>query len=326
MTGFDDDREVHHRIPADVDRPDVILLGLTGRQALLLAGTGLGLWVMRVATQEVVPAAVFLAVAAPVAAVAFALAVGRRDGVSLDAWLIEALRHARRPHRLVGADEALPAAPSWVATTGDRRRLRLPAPLHLPAAGISGEGIVDLPGQGQAVVLTASTVSFDLRTAGEQQGLISAFGRWLNSLDGPVQLLIRARRVDLSLLADQVLHHAPGLPHPALEAAACAHAAFLDALAADRDLLHRHITLAVREKRGPQALRRRAHEAIGALNGCEVTARLLDAAETTASLAEAMDPQTPPPVGLAGPQEVITTAAAPRAGGPVGADWDEEWP
>jgi hypothetical protein len=326
MTG-DDERLVHHRIPADVDRPDVILLGLTGRQALLLGGTGLLLWVTRIGTQEVVPAAVFLAVAAPVSAAAFALAVGRRDGMSLDAWLLAALQHARRPHRLVGAHEPLPAAPTWVATTGDRRRLRLPAPLRLPASGITSEGIIDLPGNGQTMVLAASTVSFDLRTPGEQHGLISAFGRWLNSLDGPVQLLIRARRVDLSLLADQVVAGAAGLPHPALEAAACSHAAFLDALAADRDLLHRHITLAVHEARAPQALLRRAHEAIGALSGCEVTARLLDGAETVAYLAEAMDPQTPPPPpGLAGPQEIITAVGSPRTGGHIGADGDEEWP
>ena len=43
-----------------------------------------------------------------------------------------------------------------------------------------------------------STVNFALRTPAEQDALTAAYGRWLNSLTGPVQILIRAGRADLS--------------------------------------------------------------------------------------------------------------------------------
>ena len=70
----------------------------------------------------------------------------------------------------------------------------------------------------------------------------------------PAQILIRAQRVDLSAMAAAVREAAPGLPHPALEAAALDHAGFLGQLAAGRDLLARQVLIAVRE---PPARRRR---------------------------------------------------------------------
>ena len=76
-------------------------------------------------------------------------------------------------------------------------------------------------------VAAASTVNFALRTPAEQHALTAAFGRWLNSLRGPVQILIRAQRVDLSAMAAALREAAPALPHPALEAAALDHAGFL---------------------------------------------------------------------------------------------------
>jgi hypothetical protein len=43
-----------------------------------------------------------------------------------------------------------------------------------------------------------STVNFALRSPAEQDALAAAYGRWLNSLTGPAQVLIRARRADLT--------------------------------------------------------------------------------------------------------------------------------
>jgi hypothetical protein len=133
-------------------------------------------------------------------------------------------------------------------TAGPGGRLPLPAPLRLPAMGITDDGLIDLGPDGTTALLAASTVAFGLRTPGEQNGLVAGFARWLHSLDGPAQILVRAQRVDLTEAADRILAQAPGLPDPALEAAARAHAAFLDTLAAERDLLHRQVTVAVRSR------------------------------------------------------------------------------
>jgi hypothetical protein len=109
-------------------------------------------------------------------------------------------------------------------------------------------------------------------------------------LDGPAQIVVRAQRVDLTHLADRYLAAAPGLPHPALEDAARAHAAFLDDLAVQRELLHRQVTVAVRSRRGPHHTARTAAEAVRALAGCEVPARVLDGPEASGRLAASLDP------------------------------------
>ncbi|MEW9552088.1 hypothetical protein [Nonomuraea sp. NPDC050783] len=65
---------------------------------------------------------------------------------------------------------------------------------QLPARGIVGDGLIDLGPDGVAAVAEVSTVSFALRTPDEQDVLAAVFGRWLTSLSGPVQTLVRAAR------------------------------------------------------------------------------------------------------------------------------------
>jgi hypothetical protein len=270
------------------------MFNLTGRQLVILTVTGLVLYAAWTALASVVPPLVFVAAAIPVGGAAFFLAVGRRDGVTLDRWLLSAIRHRRGPHHLIPADAPIGAAPAWVTTTAGRGdRLPLPAPLRLPAKGITADGLIDLGPDGTTALVAASTVAFGLRSPGEQSGLVAGFARWLHSLDAPTQILVRARRVDLTEVADRVLDHAPGLPHPALEQAARSHAAFLDQLAADRDLLHREVTIALRGTRGSVHTAHRAREAVRGLAGCEVTATVLDGPSTQALLTDCLQPAAP---------------------------------
>lgn len=157
------------RVPADIERPDRIAFGMSGRQVVVLAVTGLLLYAVWTAVATVVHPVVFLAGAIPVAAGAFLLAVGRRDGISLDTWVLAALRHRRSPRQLVPADGPVIPAPAWVATTaGPGDRLPLPAPLRLPAKGITGDGLIDLGSDGTTGLVAASTVAFGLRTPGSR--------------------------------------------------------------------------------------------------------------------------------------------------------------
>src|SRR5947207_10739955 len=180
------------RVPADIDAPDRVLYGLTVRQVAILAATAALLWAAsRTLTPLVGPAAVGIA-AVPVAAVAAGLALGRRDGISMDRWVAAALAAARAPRLLVAGHPA-PAVPAWApemhaagptgtsaaATIRTRRGTtrggkgvaaaapRL-APLRLPADRITPAGPVDLDGQGTVALTAVSTVNFDLRSLDEQ--------------------------------------------------------------------------------------------------------------------------------------------------------------
>jgi hypothetical protein len=51
---------------------------------------------------------------------------------------------------------------------------------------IAPDGVIGL-GSAGAAVAAVSTVNFALRSPGEQDALTAAYGRWLNSLTGPVQ-------------------------------------------------------------------------------------------------------------------------------------------
>jgi hypothetical protein len=343
---FDDTGLVPARVPADIDRPDRLVADLTARQVAILAAAGVVLWLGYTATAHRIPLGVFALAATPVLAGAIVLALGSRDGLSLDRLALAALRQARAPRRLVHAPDGVPAVPGFVqassrADPGGAGNGRLPAPLRLPAQAISPEGVIDLGPDGAAVIAAASTVNFGLRTAGEQAGLIAAYARWLNSLTGPVQLLIRAYRLDVAPAIAALTEAAPHLPHPALERAALEHAAFLAELAATRDLLGRQVLVVVREPAGPALTsmragrkprqggspaasraavqaRRRAAEAAHALVAAEIAVTVLAGAAAGAVLAAACAPgELPPPDGLAAADQPVT--------GPAWAE-DVSWP
>lgn len=353
------------RIPADVDRPDRLVAGLTGRQLVILAGAALLLYVLWAATRTLVPLPMFLVVATPVGGAAAALALGRRDGMSLDRLVLAAMRQRLQPHHRVAAPEGLRPVPDWIAqhatyaTTADgphRPRVRSgldPAALRLPAEGITDTGMVNLGQDGIAAVAVAGTVNFGLRTPAEQDALIATFARWLHSLTSPVQIVIRAERLDLSGQIGELYDAAPALPHPALEHAAREHAGYLSQLADGADLLRRQVLLILREPlRGPthnaapglpsvrrsararrrpleqpahdaqrraaeSRLIRRLAEAVDLLAPAGIVVTPLDAGQATAVLAAACNPDSivPPSAGVAGADDVITTEPDPLGTG-----------
>ena len=292
------------RIPADVDRPDTVLAGLTARQLAILAIAAVAIWAGYVTARAVLPLAVFAALAAPLALAAGALALGRRDGLSADRWVLAALRHLRSPRRLVPAAGPVPPPPAW---TGAHPPVPVPAPLRLPAVGAGG--LVDLGGDGAALICRASAVTFALRTPAEQAGLVAGFARWLNSLAGPTQIVVRAEPVDLTAEITALQEAAGGLPHPALEAAAREHAAFLAGLSAE-GALSRQVLVVLRDPvpaGAGERLARRASEAAAALAGAGVSVTVLDPADAAGVLARAADPDGETRAsGLCAPGETVT--------------------
>lgn len=156
----------------------------------------------------------------------------------------------------------------------------------------------------------ASSLNFGLRTEAEQLALVGAFGRFLNSQRDPLQVLVRAERVDLRAAVAELADGAGALPHPALDACAREHASFLADLAARRDVLRRQVLVVFRQPRAGDSaasdLARRAEEARATLAAASVTLRALEGAEARAALARAADPESPPaPADLAPPDDVV---------------------
>ena len=301
-----DDEPYRPRIPADVDAADKVLYGLTFRQLAILAVAaviGYGGWH---ALHDVLPVPLLLGAAAVLGGLVFGLAVGRRDGLPLDVWLLAAVRHCRQPRALSTTDTTA-KVPPWVQAPTST--VMLPAPLNLPADAVDAHGQIRLAGT-RAAMVAASSVNLALRTADEQAALIDTFGRWLNSLSTPTQIVVSAQPVDLHSAARTLAATAGALPHPALAAAAADHARFLDELAERRDPLRRQVLIVTRTsaaERGEHTARRRADDTARALSGLGVTTRALDGHAATTALAAAADPYRPPrPGGLAAPDTVIT--------------------
>jgi hypothetical protein len=302
------------RIPADVDRPDRILAGLTARQLVILAVGALVLWAGYVATRHMIPLPAYGAAALPVAAVVATLALGRMEGVPADRWVAAALRHRSAPRRLVVAPDGIPVPPALLGDAGGTP----PAALRLPVAGITGDGVVDLGAEGMAVVCRASAVTFSLRTPGEQEALVAGFARFLSSLAEPVQVLVRSAPLDVAPAIDALTGAAGGLPHVALERAARDHARFLADLAQSRTLLRREVLVVLRQPGGEDAagrLRRRAAEATAALAAAGVALQVLDGPGAAALLASCLDPaaQAYPSVAAWGAADDPITFAASAA-------------
>jgi len=307
-------------IPSDVERPDKILAGLTARQVAIATVATVIIWAGFQATRHVMPLPAFAALASPVGLAAVALVIGERDGFPLDRLLAAAWRQRRAPRRLVTAPEGIPAPPAWTAPPGP------PAPPPAVLAPlwrhVGPDGVIGLGSAGAAAVAAVSTVNFALRSPDEQDALAAAYGRWLNSLTGPVQILVRAGRADLSAAVAALREAAPALPHPALEQAALEHASFLDGLAAERDVLTRQALLIVREpghgtgRPGGTAAGRalqRAGEAARLLAGADLQVSVLDGGQVTALLAACADPAAPPQSAgrTALPGRPVTSAGRP---------------
>jgi hypothetical protein len=303
------------RIPADINQPDKIAYGLTFHQILIITLTGGIAAAVYYLFHQLLPIIILAAILLPLIALGIAIALGRRDGLSLDRFALAALLHIRARKRLVAAPNGITEPPRWC-----RLRGTLPAPLRLPVRAIRTDGALELADRGVAVLLETGTLSFHLRTAGEQTALVGAFARWLNSLEAPVQLLARARPADLTDLVQAIERQADVLPHAALGQAACEHAAYLNELNSSRELLTRQVLVVIRDHpdsgRGRRSVRRdacaavvlrRAAEAERALAAFGITTRVLDADQAAQALAECLDPGGQHPAGQALPDELITS-------------------
>ncbi|MGN9912751.1 PrgI family protein [Phytohabitans sp. LJ34] len=303
--------EIRAKIHADVEAPDKILYGLTARQVTILAAAALAAYLIWRVGAGWLPTPVLAGALIPLTAAAAVLALGRRDGLSFDRWLLAALRAARAPRRLVPAATEVTAPPRWAPAGTNPAADPAPAVLRLPTNGITEAGAIDLGGNTYAALVAVSTVNIGLRTGEEQAAMLGGFARWLHALSGPTQIVVSTRRVDLAAHADRVLDAAQALPNPALHDAACDYAGFLLDLAEHRDPLWRTVTIAhtaTGRHADIEAMRQAEHTA-GALSALGAATRVLDGGTVTGVLAAATDPYAgvDPHPGRARPDQPVTT-------------------
>lgn len=285
-------------VAADIAEPDRIAFGLTFRQLAIIGGTGLAGFGCYRTYGPLLPPLAWTVAGIVVFTVAVVVALGRRDGLPLDVWLRHGftLSHSPRTHT---PGQARASAVAVVAG-----RLKVPAPLRSPVTAISPAGVLTSEGTPK-VLIACGTTNIHLRTGSEQAALLDGFGRFLNSLTGPAQLLVTAARHDLTGYAQAAADEAPRLPHPALQAAADDYAEFLLDLDTQRDPLRRQVLAIVTgEHTGDTCAR--------ALSGLGIEAGPLDGPAVTAALAAAVDPFSPPAPGpRAVPGAPITWRSTP---------------
>ena len=168
-----------------------------------------------------------------------------------------------------------------------------------PGCWISGS-------EGLVAIAALSTINLGLRTPTEQDALVAGFARYLHTITGSVQFLIRTVPLDLSGHLQTLREQARALPHPALVAAADAHRAHLAALTrppgeratttpgddgqdSGHGLLGRQTLLILREHHRPgaeQRLHRRLDDAVGFLAPLDVAVVALSAEQITTLLAD----------------------------------------
>ncbi|KQC37912.1 PrgI family mobile element protein [Frankia sp. ACN1ag] len=307
------------RIPADVDRPDRILAGLTARQLtvlvppLLLAASVF--WVAR----PYLPMPVLILLCGPLVAVGVAVALGQRGGLPLDRYAAAALAHRRTP----AVQTALPtggAVPGWVPDVPGAH----PAPVAarplatgIDTAAGGGAGVADLGGA-VAVIAEVDATNITIATGQERAAKVTAFARMLNALHGPLQITVRTVPLDLADYVDAMNGHARRLTPPALADVAAEQAAFLADLGRGRALRARQILLTARrpvpagrggrDAAAGQALRQ-LEEAAGLLATAGVGVRVLDGAAVGRLLAAAAHPDLP------APPDGVTVSGVVRAAG-----------
>ena len=218
------------RIPADLDRPDRILGGLTARQLAILAAGGVAAWTLVGLLEP--------SVGLPAAAVLAAPGGAGGDGVGVGL----ARRVAAGSPRGGRAGVVAAAQPA-----GGRPRR------HPPSAGLGrsarptgwrrsrGRSAAWIPpgwwiwaGRGGRWSVWPPRSTSACGPRAEQQALLASFARLLHALTGPMQVLVRSDRADLTPLLHTLRERAAALPDPGLEQAALAHARWLEALTGDR--------------------------------------------------------------------------------------------
>jgi hypothetical protein len=101
------------------------------------------------------------------------------------------------------ADQKQPSKKDAAKAQAQAKQEAASTQAYLPIREIKDGLVVMKDGSLRAVLMT-SAVNFALKSSGEQDAIIFAYQRFLNSLTFPVQILIQSRRLDLDFYLDKL--------------------------------------------------------------------------------------------------------------------------
>lgn len=272
---------------ASAARADRIIAGLTARQLSILGVTAVTVGGFFSVLSSYIPTAPAAVISAPPAIVGVVVALGQLDRVGLDKMSVFALRFIHRPRRRVLASGDIPAPPVW----SEKKSLAL---VDFPVKDVLSDGVLDLGGEGFVLACRASPVNLALKAEKEREVAVLGFGRFLNAIGRPIEILVRSGRADLSGRIKELEWQIPALPHPRLAEEAQCYLEFLKRLGARGDVLRREAFLCLRETsnsadQAEARLRSRFEEASGLLRATGVNLAILLNREARALLARVTD-------------------------------------
>ncbi len=111
--------------------------------------------------------------------------------------------------------------------------------INLPIAGIE-EGVAILKDGSLAVVLKALPINFDLKNELEQNSIIAKYQGFLNSLDFPIQIIIKSLRLDLEPYLIGMERHTKQIDNELLQIHAQDYINFMRSLVSVANIMSKH--------------------------------------------------------------------------------------
>ena len=115
---------------------------------------------------------------------------------------------------------------------------------HLPIAEIH-DGVAVLKSGEIRAVLATSSINFHLKSEQEQNGIISAYQNFLNSLDFPVQVLVKSQKLDIDLYIESLRRRGENNDNPLLKKQTLEYCEYIGHLVEYADIMEKKFYIVV---------------------------------------------------------------------------------
>ncbi len=101
------------------------------------------------------------------------------------------------------------------------------------------EDVLVLKNGGMRAILQTSSVNFNLKSEEEQNALIASYQGFLNTLEFPIQIVIRSKKLDVDKYIDNVHELAKNQENPLLQKQTSAYAEYIEKLVEYADIMEK---------------------------------------------------------------------------------------
>ena len=110
--------------------------------------------------------------------------------------------------------------------------------LHLPIAEFK-DNLIILKNGGMRAVLETSAINFNLKSEEEQNSIIYSYQHFLNTLDFPIQILVRSRRLNINDYIEKIKGLAKNQKNPLLKRQTLEYAEYIQKLIEYADIMEK---------------------------------------------------------------------------------------